>query len=156
MVYDEPDNFGNDIFDDDMRRVYYHYELWEDYRSGFYSLKKFKDIDKVSYMFKSKDLTWFYMNYVIENWKYSCEQNFTNPSINQIAYLGQAASCVYCGCPSLQTMKAWKTLDKSVQERANKQSNKLIQIWKKRYLSTLKNGKKEGTQKAYQMKFLMS
>ena len=39
----------------------------------------------------SEDLTRENMMRVISEWKYSCEHNLTNESLNRIAYIGQAA-----------------------------------------------------------------
>lgn len=116
------------------KRVYHHYKLWEDYRAGFYnncsgSEKELK-IKKVLEMFQSKDLTKEYMNRVINEWNYSCEQNFTNSSINKIAYLGQAACCIYAEVPNTVTMEAWSLLDRTDQDTANKIAVETIEKWK--------------------------
>ena len=136
-----------------MKRIYHHYELWEDYKCGFYSMSKFDNLEMVVEMFCSEEKTDLYMNYVIDNWKYSCEHNLTNKHLNHIAYIGQAASCVYTGCPSLYTMKAWKMIDVDVKKRADNQAKKTILKWKKRYLNTLNNGGKEDMNQQYLMKF---
>jgi hypothetical protein len=107
--------------------------MWEDWTYGFYdnlsgSNKQHK-IEKVIEMFNSKELTTKYMTKVIEEWRYSCEQNFSNESLNKIAYLGQAACCLYSEIPATITMEAWSLLDKSVQERSNSIALKIIKKW---------------------------
>lgn len=106
-----------------MKRIYHHYLMWEDYRHGFYDNcsgeVKDKHIAKVLEMFNSESLTKEYMNKVITEWKYSCEHNLTNESLNRIAYIGQAACCIYAKVPCTVTMEAWSLLSIEVQNRAN-------------------------------------
>lgn len=107
--------------------------MWEDWTFGFYDnlsgKNKQEKIDKVLEMFNSESSTKEYMNKVISEWKYSCEHNFSNPSINKIAYLGQAACCLYAGIPSTITMEAWSLLDEHIQQRANKIALSIIKKW---------------------------
>lgn len=117
-----------------IKRIYHPWTKWEDYRYGFYnscsgSEKKAK-INKVLELFNSEKLTTEYMNRVIKEWKYSCEHNLTNDSLNQIAYIGQAACCLYANIPNTITMEAWSLLDLSIQERANSIAKKVIKKWK--------------------------
>jgi hypothetical protein len=125
-----------------MKRIYHPYWLWEDFKAGFYDNcsgeKKDLFIQKSIEMFNSKRLTKENMFFIVDNWKYSCEHNLTNPSINQIAYIGQAACCNYSGCPSTVTMEVWNMLTPDVQKIADsialeaierwKQNNKIIQL----------------------------
>ena len=118
-----------------IKRIYHPYWLWEDYKAGFYDnvsgVEKKKHIDKVLEMFNSKTLTEKWMLYVVENWRYSCEHNFTNESMNKVAYLGQSACCAFSGIPNTVTMEAWSLLSDEVKERSNKIANKCIDKWKK-------------------------
>jgi hypothetical protein len=116
-----------------MKRIFHHYKKWEDYEAGFYNncsgAEKEKKIQAVISMFSSEKLTREYMTKVIELWKYSCEHNFTNESLNKIAYLGQAACCLYNNIPNTVTMEAWSKLDKEVQERADRIAIEIIEKW---------------------------
>jgi len=116
-----------------MKRIYHHYENWEDWKVGFYNNCSGKEkpikINQVLKMFNSKKLTEKYMNEVIDNWKYSCEHNFTNNTINQIAYLGQAACCLYKEIPATITMEAWSLLDVKVRDRSDMIALKTIKKW---------------------------
>jgi hypothetical protein len=123
-------------------RIYHPYWLWEDYKLGFYDNisgeQKKQMISKVLEMFNSKSKTKEMMFYVVDNWKYSCEHNLTNESLNKIAYIGQAACCVYSNIPNSVTMEAWSLLSDEVKSRSNKialsaikrwnENNKLIQL----------------------------
>jgi len=102
-----------------MKQIFHHYLLWEDYKCGFYDncsgSEKDEKIKKAIEMFNDEKLTDEYMGRVISEWKYSCEHNLTNESLNQIAYIGQAACCIYAKVPSTVTMEAWNLLSKKVQ-----------------------------------------
>lgn len=120
-----------------MERVYHPYWLWEDYKAGFYNnisgeIKKEK-IKKVLEMFNDKEKVFFFMNKVIDDWVLSCEHNFTNPSLNRIAYLGQAACCLYSEIPNTITMEAWSLLSKEVKESANEIAKETIEKWENNY-----------------------
>lgn len=117
-------------------RIYHPYYLWEDFKHGFYDNSsgevKQKHIDKVLEMFNDKHLTITYMNKVIDTWVYSCEHNLTNNSMNRIAYIGQAACCLYSQIPSTITMEAWSLLDDNIKEQANKIANEVLSKWEKK------------------------
>lgn len=117
-----------------MKRIFHPYWLWEDYKAGFYDNvsgeKKKEYIKKVLEMFNDKKLTKENMLFVVENWKYSCEHNLTNDSLNKIAYIGQSACSVYAGVPCTVTMECWSMLTEEVKERSNKIALEVIEIWK--------------------------
>lgn len=116
-----------------MQRIYHPYWLWEDYKAGFYENisgeQKKEMISKVLELFNSESLTKEFMNKVITDWKYSCEHNLTNESLNKIAYIGQGACCIYAGVPNTITMEAWNLLDKEIQNIANNIAEKTIETW---------------------------
>lgn len=114
-------------------QIYHHYEMWEDWKHGFYDNCSGEEAKKksnlVKEMFNSEHLTREYMNRVIEEWVFSCEHNFTNNSMNKIAYLGQAACCIYGGVPNTITMSTWSELDKEVRDRSDKIAKEVINKW---------------------------
>lgn len=116
-----------------LKRVYHPYWLWEDYQKGFYnncsgSVKQSK-INSCINMFNSYELTKEFMYKVVNEWKYSCEHNLTNESVNKIAYIGQGACCLYDGIPNTVTMECWSKLSKEVQERSNILAEEVINYW---------------------------
>ncbi len=116
-----------------MERIYHHYEMWEDWKYGFYdncsgNERKEKIKEAIS-LFESESLTREYMFKVVDEWIYSCEHNLTNNSLNRIAYIGQAACCLFSNIPNDVTMEAWNTLSKDVQERSNNIAKKAIDKW---------------------------
>lgn len=116
-----------------MNRVYHPWQKWEDHKSGFYNpcsgQEKEQKIKKVLELFNDVFICTDYMNRVINEWTYSCEHNLTNPSLNKIAYIGQAACCIYDKIPSSVTMEAWSLLDKKTQERADKIAGSVLKKW---------------------------
>lgn len=115
-------------------RIYHEWSKWEDYKNCFYDncsgKEKEEKINKAIEMFNSEDLTITNMLAVINNWKFSCEHNLTNSSMNKIAYIGQAACAYYAQIPNTITMEAWNRLSKEVQSRSNDIAEEVINIWK--------------------------
>ena len=120
-----------------MNRIYHSYDKWEDYKAGFYGglllNDKIDHVSKVVELFSSAELTEQYMLRVINEWKYSCEHNLTNPSMNRVAYLGQAACCLFASVPSTDTMKYWKNVSQECRDKADEIAEKTIKIWESRY-----------------------
>lgn len=117
----------------EVKRIYHHWNKWEDYKAGFYDNKSGKEkqgmIDKVVEMFSSLELTEKYMDMAITKWYYSCEQNLTNNGMNKIAYIGQAACCLYAGVPATITMEAWSSVPSEFQEAANSIAERKLIKW---------------------------
>jgi hypothetical protein len=116
-----------------MNRIYHPYKKWEDYKAGFYNncsgaIKK-EMIEQVIIMFSDAKLTKKYMEQVITDWQYSCEHNLSNDSLNKIAYIGQAACCLFAKVPSTVTMEAWNLLTPEIQERSNRIANRILNTW---------------------------
>jgi len=116
-----------------MNRIYHPYWLWEDHKAGFYDNvsgeRKKELVEKVVEMFNSEELTKQNMNLVIQLWKYSCEHNLTNISLNRIAYIGQSACCIYANVPCTITMEAWSLLSDDVKKRSDKIAESVINLW---------------------------
>lgn len=75
-----------------------------------------------------------FMISVINEWPVSCEANFTNSGINQVAWLGQAACAIGIECPEDIVRDAWAILDKSLADLANSAAKRQIKKWKDSYL----------------------
>ena len=116
-----------------MNRIYHPYWLWEDDKAGFDNNvsgeRKKELVEKVVEMFNSEELTKQNMNLVIQLWKYSCEHNLTNISLNRIAYIGQSACCIYANVPCTITMEAWSLLSDDVKKRSDKIAESVINLW---------------------------
>lgn len=116
-----------------LKRIYHPYWLWEDYKYGFYNNvsgdEKNRLIQKSVDMFNSKKLTKEFMYRVVNEWRYSCEHNLTNESLNRIAYIGQSACCIFANVPSSLTMEAWSLLDDETKQRSNELAKEVIEHW---------------------------
>lgn len=141
-------------------RIYHPWHLWEDYNHGFYDKNINKHLTKndVLCFFNDELLVKYYMQLVIDKWVISCEQNLSNTNMNRIAWLGQAAMCMYKGTPCYNTMYAWKYLEFSIQNRSDIIAYEIIKKWEQKIKLNriLKNGKIEDTQMEYQMKHQVS
>jgi hypothetical protein len=120
-----------------MQRIFHHYEKWEDHKCGFYNSyptnQKEELIQKVIDMFNDEQSTTLYMNRVIGEWKFSCEHNLSNDSLNKIAYIGQGACCLYGNVPSDVTKEAWGRLSEEVQNRSNNIAKEVLNKWLENY-----------------------
>lgn len=121
---------GYDIIYHEVKQIYHPYWLWEDWKNGFYnsfsvSEKKVKSKEIIN-LFKDPEKTEYYMNKVIKDWKYSCEQNLTNIQMNRVAWLGQSACLLHSNSPSELTMDTWKYVPLKYQKIANKIAEKII------------------------------
>lgn len=114
-------------------QIYHPWDKWEDHKHGFYDNISGRDkkemINKVVQMFSDSELTEICMRKVINEWKYSCEHNLTNMNMNRIAYLGQAACCVFAGIPSSITMEAWSLVPEDKRKTADLIASNLIKEW---------------------------
>ena len=119
-----------------MKRIYHHHDSWEDHKHKMYDniLDKKKQnmlIEKTINFFENEKMVSFFMGRIINEWKCCCEHNFTNPSMNKVAWLGQSASCLYSGANKEITIEAWNQLSEKTQKRANKIAEKTIKRWMK-------------------------
>lgn len=125
----------------EIKRIYHSWEKWEDYKSGFYNNVSGKDkanmIEKVIELFTDPVLTRKYMSKVIKDWFFSCEQNLTNNGMNKIAYIGQAACCLYAGIPSTVTMEAWSKVPNDYKVIADSIANDVLKEWEEFHTQVL-------------------
>lgn len=124
-----------------IKQIYHPYYLWEDYVNGMWK-KAIKEQEQElitkSYEFmKNHKLFGKAMNNVINNWKYTCEHNLTDNSINHKAFLGQCAVCYELGSPEYITRICWSMLSDNEKDLANKEAKKNIKL----FIEKLKNNK---------------
>lgn len=114
-----------------MERIYHRYELWEDYRYGLYDNCNEKELlkEKVVELFSRPKLTQKYMLLAIKKWRFSCEHNLSNQSLNRVAYLGQAACCLYGGVPAKITMEAWWLVPEKYRNIADQTAKNIIEAY---------------------------
>ena len=123
-----------------MKQIFHRYELWEDYQNGMFVNKKDAHqearIEQACYLFKDEEKLFEEMKYVAFNWKHAAEVNFTNPSINYQAWLGQASCCHYCGCGDFETIEAWHRLTDKERQHANDIADKVFRLWVRNFEKT--------------------
>jgi len=128
-----------------MKRIYHPYTLWEEYGAGMW--RSVSKEDEESYIQKAIEFTGNYELYgkwmlkVIETWKYSCEHNLTDTSINRQAWVGHAACCLAIGCPEHITRRAWHFLTQEQQDKANKKADEAILRWENKQNEKIPQGK---------------
>lgn len=113
-----------------MERIFHRYEYWECYKNGFFrnvSGKEKKELlQKVIDLFQDAEKTKEYMLKVVNDWNYSCEHNLTNLSLNRVAWLGQAACCLYANIPYSITMENWRNVSEDKRIIACKIAEEII------------------------------
>jgi hypothetical protein len=80
------------------------------------------------------------MRLVIRNWPKSCINALTNPSLNQIAWIGQAGCYLGTGAQQDVTRLAWYDLTSKQQSIANRLALRVINEWREMYRSSEPDG----------------
>lgn len=117
-----------------MTRKYHPWWVWECYKAGFYKTTPPEGVTpeeaKTKYRDFLKNLDAFQlgMQKVEKEWPHSCEQFLTNPALNRIAWLGQAAMCIMTEVPS-HFRGGFKLLSESEQEAANLKAENFLKEW---------------------------
>ena len=127
-------NFG------EFPRIWHNHEVWEDAKAGMYENPKNKEQETqivVNY-FRQPSKVKEGMLAVVNNWLKACEHNLTNPSMNKIAYLGQASVTYLFGISRDTTMYAWNFLDKKTQEVANNIAKEVLKYWEEKHLERIR------------------
>jgi len=113
-----------------MERIYHRYENWECFKNGFFKNVSGSEKEvlskKVIELFSDSKLTELYMQKVVSEWPFSSEHNLSNNSMNRVAWLGQAACCIYAGIPFKITMENWRFVDEKKQIKACEIAQKII------------------------------
>lgn len=114
-----------------IEQIYHPYWLWED-RLMYTPYSSKKDMGRIQ---KAIDLLSNPKEFeriareMIHSYKYSCEHNLSNPSMNRIAYIGQA-SCFYKdGIREDETRFAWGYLTEEQRGAANAVAEKIFKEW---------------------------
>ena len=124
-------------------RIFHTYDKWECFAAGFFNtsvngMKKEEAEEKFANFLKDINKFEEALNYIVHNWKYSCEQNLTNIAFNRIAWLGQASVCYATGIPAAYRA-GWFKLNEYEQLKADNMALKYLNIWLKN------NGRDEAT-----------
>ena len=118
-----------------MKPVYHHYTKWEDFQNGMYNEEKEGRRERVlqaKELLRDTDNLYIQMKKVSEQWKYACEQTFTQ-NFNHQAFLGQCACDIYAGIKEDETREAWGLLTNEERYAANKVADIVYDEWLTEY-----------------------
>ncbi|MEE9573622.1 MAG: hypothetical protein V3W20_11280 [Candidatus Neomarinimicrobiota bacterium] len=122
-----------------MKRIYHDYRRWEDFKNGMW--RKVSKTEHEKLLPIAVEFTGDHEKYgsammeVIQKWKYSCENNLTDSSLNKKAWVGHAACSFKLNLPECVVRSAWKLLTDEQRYLANNQADIAINMWVKKYLS---------------------
>lgn len=113
-------------------RIYHHYEKWEDFHNWLYKFWECtEEIKEKCYdLFVNLEELEMYMKRVVDEWKYSAEQQMSNPSRNKQAWLWQAACCMKCWANEDNVKEVWRMLSEEEMQKANWVADKIISYYK--------------------------
>lgn len=117
----------------DEGRIFHTWDKWECYKAGFYSPtlngNTKEECERMYETFLTNDKVFSdALDYVVTNWKHSCEHYLTNSAMNRIAWLGQAAACFAMGIPS-SFRGGFNLLTNAQAERANQIALEYLNKW---------------------------
>lgn len=113
-----------------MDRIWHPHTLWEDKNMYLtFSGDKNKAIERVKEIFCSYNETRRLMKRVIDEWKYSCEHNLSNNSMNRVAWLGQACCNIEDGITEDIVRLSWSIVPEEMQLQADRIAKELIDMW---------------------------
>ncbi len=116
-----------------MKRIYHPYHIWEDYQHGMWrklpSSEERAATDSAIVFTGDHLLYGSFMTMVAEKWRFSCEHNLTEISMNRRAWIGHAAACMAIGSPEYITRRAWWMLTQEQRDLADAEADRAIHQW---------------------------
>lgn len=117
----------------DTTRIFHHFSKWENVEYDFFATRHKEwdeDTCKSKYTELMTDLVEFerVLILVTSEWRYACEQNLTNKSLNRIAWLGQASMSYKYKIPAIYS-SGWQLLDDDQKHAANEVALKVLNDW---------------------------
>ena len=115
-----------------MTRIYHPWDKWEDYKHGFYGGKDYprdKTLERYASLLRNSNQFENALIIITTQWKYSCEHNLTNESMNRIAYLGRAACALIYNVPHNICMGGYNLLTSEEQQSADAIAKKYLDKW---------------------------
>ncbi len=114
-----------------MKRIYHPYWLWEEIDANMWgdvSNRKAALKKAVEFTGDHKKYGRF-MQRVVNEWRYSCENALTDTALNRRAWVGHAATALALGIPEDITREAWGHLTDEQRLLANKEADRAIALW---------------------------
>ena len=116
-----------------MERIYHPVELWEEMRFNMWGAVAVPDknaaLAQAIEFTGNHELYGSYMDRVVAEWTYSCENALTDRSINRRAWLGHAACALAIQIPENIIREAWGHLSEKQRMLANNEAARAIAHW---------------------------
>lgn len=115
-----------------MKRIFHHYNKWEDFHNGMYNEDRQGRKDRVQAavsVLGEPSVCEKAMRMVVDNWPIATEFNLSNAEINRRAWLGQAACNIFAGVHEDETREAWGLLTIEQRTTANAIATRIIRGW---------------------------
>ena len=126
-----------------IKRIYHHYEQWEDYQSGMYNrpcldaldtgISSEERIEKAVECLCNESICREYMRKVVKEWPIATEQVLSNTGMNRKSWLGWCACFLYGGCHDEETRRAWWLMSDEARAMANGIAKQVIREWEKEH-----------------------
>ena len=112
-------------------RFFSHYENWECWKLGYWSGGDcgYANQDASALLLSDGEAFHAAAAQVVASWPVSAAVHLSDVSVNRRAWVGQTACFVATGNCQECTKKAWATLHKEQQSKANKIADKVIRQW---------------------------
>ena len=121
-----------------IKRVYHHYQKCEEYKTDMWRVAPIESRqslqDKSAGLMKNVFCFEQAMIRVVNEWPFSCEANLSASVINHKAWMGHAGCAINHNAPEDLTRLAWRSLTKTEQDSANAAADRVISMWRKKYL----------------------
>lgn len=107
-----------------LKQIYNPWWKWECYKFGLYNthppfgIEENQAYQMYADFLSNSELFEKYIQFVLKNWIFSCQNFLTNTSINRVAYIGQASMCYYSRIPR-KYRSGFHLLDETQKQKAN-------------------------------------
>jgi hypothetical protein len=116
-----------------MRKVFYPYTEWEEWKAGMYELDVQPALIKAAADLLASSKLEEAMYEVTKEFPRSTAHHLTATNENRKAWLGQAACFLKVGAPDDATKSAWWTLTDTERNEANACAERIIKNWEGNY-----------------------
>lgn len=121
-----------------LKQIYNPWWKWECYKFGLYNthppfgIEENQAYQMYADFLSNSELFEKYIQFVLKNWIFSCQNFLTNTSINRVAYIGQASMCYYSMIPR-KYRSGFHLLTEAQKKEANLLAEKYLKIYEKSF-----------------------
>lgn len=116
-----------------MKKIWHPFKLWEEYHFGMWrkrTLEEEAELLRKAIAFTGDHVLYgSFMQRVAQEWRFSCEHNLTDSSLNRRAWIGHAAASLAINAPEHITRQAWWYLSDRQRDLANAEADTAIALW---------------------------